>query len=295
MNDSEQSTFENTSFYNLFIEHSKRKEISMTDSEQNTIDDMSFYIGEDEDFRASDSIFDSDISETDSESDEHWMLENKYEENRKNAQSERCILDISTMLCESRRTVAPIKSPSNGACQLSDSEFHEKSLRRVETELTMALSETDSVYDDASSHNEPRGYVNNLIDGGGEDACEIRTEIERFELLAQKATKFSPEWFQVKEELVELNMLSNSSMKEEDHSHKESLEVDECSLSSVPSVDPNQSSLRLHSQKKVDDIFLTPIYFSALLVVMAHDPSKRAARFCGTYLGDDCEETMPML
>merc|ERR1712238_216366 len=203
----------------------------------------------------------------DSESDECWSFENECDEDPMEAKSKRCIIDISTM----------------SKCQ-------GKSLRRVETELTMALSETDSVYDDASFHNAsfdivPSGCVDNSTDCDDEDGCEIRSEIERFELLAKKVTKFSPEWFELKEELVELNVLLNSYVKEEDHQHTKPLEA--CVS--------NQSSQRLLSHMKVDEIFLTPIYFSALLVAMAHEPSKRGARFCGTYKCSDCEEVEPML
>jgi len=163
MNDSKQTTFENTSFYNLFNEHSKRKETPVAVSEENTFDDISFYVGEDEDFRASESVSDSDISETDSESDEYWSLENESDENPMEAKSKRCIIDISTM-----------------------SKCKGKSMRRVATEETMALSETDSVYDDASFHNAsfdivPSGCVDNSTDCDDEDGCEIRSEIERFE------------------------------------------------------------------------------------------------------------------
>jgi len=292
----------------------------MTDSEQNTFDDISFYIGEEEDFRASESVCDSDISGTDSESDEYWSSENESEENMMNAKSERCILDMSTVLCESKRTAMAL-SQTDSVPELTKSSSLKDIIKNgkaaftrrptVETELTMALSQTDSVHDDASPHIVLSGYADSLIDGDDEDACEIRSEIERFELLAQKATKFSPEWFELKEELVELNVLLNSCVEEEEHLHTKPLEVDEYSSSSMASFETdtcedflpchgkgestcvsNQSSERLLSHKKLDDIFLTPIYFSALLVVMAHEPSKRAARFCGTYKCGDCEEAV---
>merc|ERR1719491_2877763 len=99
----------------------------------------------------------------------------------------------------------------------------------------MALSETDSdsVYDDGSFHNAsfdivPSACVDSLdssTDCDDEDGCEIRSEIERFELLAEKVTKFSPEWFELKEDLVELNVLLNSHGKEVDHQHTKPLEA----------------------------------------------------------------------
>merc|ERR1712161_30495 len=153
-----------------------------------------------------------------------------------------------------------------------------------------ALSESGSVYDYASFHNAsfdivPSGHVDSLTGCVEEDACEIRSEIERFEVLAKKVTKFSPEWFELKEELVELNVLLNSHAKEVDHQHTKPLEA--CIS--------NQSNQRLLSHKNLDKVFLTPIYFSALLVAMAHEPSKRGARFCGTYIGSDCEEIEPRI
>merc|ERR1712238_4857 len=203
----------------------------------------------------------------DSESDECWSFENECDEDPMEAKSKRCIIDISTM----------------SKCQ-------GKSLRRVETEETMGLYETDSVYDDASFHNAsfdivPSGCVDNSTDCDDEDGCEIRSEIERFELLAKKVTKFSPEWFELKEELVELNVLLHNHAKEVDHQHTKPLE----------SCVSNPSNQRLLSHKNLDKVFLTPIYFSALLVAMAHEPSKRGARFCGTYIGSDCEEVKPKL
>merc|ERR1719491_1891460 len=149
----------------------------------------------------------------------------------------------------------------------------------------MGLYETDSVYDDTSFHNAsfdivPSGCVDNSTNCDDEDGCEIRSEIERFELLAKKVTKFSPEWFELKEELVELNVLLNSHAKEVDHQQTKPLEA--CVS--------NPSNQRLLSHKNLNKVFLTPIYFSALLVAMAHEPSKRGARFCGTYIGSDCEE-----
>jgi len=287
----------------------------MTDSVQNHFDDISFCIGE-EDFRASESVCDSDISETDSECDDYSLSDNESDEEFTIATSKHCNLDIS-IICESVRSVAHSESADNCACRLSEKECYGKSSDgSAKTESTLSCSsQADTMQEDVTPYISAGGYVDSWIDGNDEDAFErIRSEFEHLESQVQKVPKFSLEWFQLKEELVELNVILYDCVEEGECLHEKSSEVDKSSLPLVANSKPDtfenyvsshrkegsicalrSSTRRLASNKILDKVLLEPLYFSALLVVMAHEPSKRDTRFCGTYKCNQVQEDVPII
>merc|ERR1739845_19560 len=86
------------------------------------------------------------------------------------------------------------------------------------------------------------------------------------------------------EQLSEPNKLSP-------HLPENQLEDDDCSLPSVPFVSCHrgekpvlrQNTPTLAMEETLDEILFKPLYFSAFLVVMAHEPTMRGARLCGTH------------
>ena len=130
----------------------------------------------------------------------------------------------------------------------------------------------------------------------------------------QKVSKFSPAWFQLKEELLELNIILEDSVEEEEPHHDKSQEIDECLLPLVASSEADtvedflschgneellctsrRSVYRLVSNKTLDDILFKPLYFSALLVVMAHNRKMRYSGLLVRPLQNRCIDVSPTI
>mmetsp|Transcript_38041 Transcript_38041/g.62171 ORF Transcript_38041/g.62171 Transcript_38041/m.62171 type:complete len:261 (-) Transcript_38041:24-806(-) len=149
----------------------------MADSQQDTFDDLSFYIGDQEDgFCTSESVYDSDISETDSEADDDdcdWLLDDESDdqcvdeiigETLKIDDSEQdtcddisyfCIGDEEEGFCTSESVYDSDISETDSEADydddddwLLDNECGNKSVdESVVTGLTMACSDMDSLED----------------------------------------------------------------------------------------------------------------------------------------------------
>jgi len=268
----------------------------MADSVEDIFDDSPYYIG----VQASESICASDISETDSEYDDNDYGEyTESKEEMMNIHSEGCSSG-SSRLCGTVISV-PLSEMADGcACCLLD---HEHSNRNVDGSLKTGLtvtcsSETDTA-DDASSHvspvNDRGGDVNSAMDNDDDKATlnRIRFECERLESEKHNAIKFSREWYRLKEELIELNIILEECSDEE-----EELLVgfEDMSLHSIHSIcssdcDTSEDFLSCHGEEESRcsrrcstsrDASFNFKRFSALLVVMTHVPSNNDARFCGT-------------
>ena len=149
----------------------------MAASVQDTMDDLSFYVGED-DFQASFSVCDSDISETDSEADDGddgaWRSD------------------------EERRA---------GATQSRASKCLTKSFS-MDTGLTAACSyETDTVEGSASQITE---------EACGPTVLE-RT-LRRLEAETHRVVKYSKEWCHLMEEMLALSLLLRDCAEDDDAS-----------------------------------------------------------------------------
>lgn len=274
----------------------------MTTSVQDSMDDISFYIGE-EDFHASESVYDSDISETDSESDEfddgEWLFDDECEKGSPNSRSEHRSA-ASRRMCQ-----LVIDAPHRDhvdccACCSVENEYPEKSLDgSMETGLTMACScETNTAEDVSSQVNEDK-----------EKHTALERIRHRLESEAQKITKYSKEWFQLKEELIEINILIEDCAQEEAKSLVVRSEpCAECSTDSddiedfwscdghdEPRCLSNQVASRVSPMETLDELLFKPLYFGAFLVVMTHQPSKRNARLCGTHQHSHSQDNMPIM
>merc|ERR1711966_32210 len=264
-----------------------------TGSVQDEMDDISFFIGE-EDFQVSESVCDSDISETDSESDEfddgEWLLDDGCEERSSNCRSEHRPA-ASRRMCQLVFDAPHPDSTDVCSCSLSEGADLAKSLDgSMETGLTIACSCETSVAEEASSQRH----------------ASLERIRHRLESEAQKAIKYSKEWFQLKEELVEINILLEECGQEEAASPV--VRSEPCEESSTDRDDfedfwscdgqdelTSQVAPRQSSPETLDKLLFKPLYFGAFLVLMTHQPSKRDARFCGTYQHSQSQDNMPIM
>ena len=263
-------------------------------------DDISFYIG-DEDFYTSKSVCDSDISQTDSEADDDddcdWLLDDQSaghsvsESPRAglaNASSEHdCIDNISFYItkeqafcssdsaCKNESSVAPSAAAhdDDSDCQSDgqDNWCQNKSLdESMRTGMTMAYSDADSS-EDASFYCRSRSVQGRDVvsEIGSEDDDDDDDDYKNF------LSFLNDDVHQSDDEYSLVSVLSSQSETFEDflscHGKEESL----CT--------PRQSVRGQTKSRTLDDILYNPLYFSALLIIMAHDPKKRDSRFCETH------------
>mmetsp|Transcript_11421 Transcript_11421/g.20087 ORF Transcript_11421/g.20087 Transcript_11421/m.20087 type:complete len:269 (+) Transcript_11421:146-952(+) len=268
----------------------------MTDSKQDTSDDIScFCIGDKEEgFRTSESVYDSDISVTDSEADDdkddddgYWFFDNESA-NQKEKVHERMVADsehdafddislyvgkekgffssdsvYDSLISVTNRDAAD----DDGYGWFLDNECVSKSVdESMVTGLTMACSEIDTL-EDASFYigDEEEGFCI-LENSHDNDVSEIDSGDDD-------------------DDCNDLLLINDCAHQGEDQSIKKPLSrsISSDTLDTVLSSD------------SLDTILYHPIYLSALLTIMAHRPSKRDSTFSKTLPCSQSQEEIPTM
>lgn len=288
----------------------------MTDMAQDMFDDISFYIGDDADgFNTSMSVCDSDISETDSESDDFddfdhgdW-LEDKPTISHRDGLSPRAGLTLT-------------KSEHKVIKEISCLTFKNGNVRTRNDVRENNRNAEWGVITNGKASNTPLSAISkrHLLNKTFNSPLNAKSKCHLLDRNRNTRLNASSQFYLFNKNSDLLNKKCDTSVKtvsttasevdQEDDNYKNFLlylkdrgqTEDMCSLSSgltkrepsrITRCISNPVVSTLPSRSPIETILENPLYCSAILLVVAHDPKKRNSRLCGTHQAS--EEAMPVM